>query len=217
MQNPSEAFTLFDRGWIVRIQPPKTDGPHRVMLLLHGFTGDERVMWVFTRNLPQDTWFIAPRAPHAASQGGYSWVADRSGSAREFDAFAAVIPGLLTSVQAWLKDRGVPLEQLHLMGFSQGAALAYTLLITQPDLVAKTAALAGMLPNGAERHVQPGSLTGKSVLITHGTQDTTVPVSMARVAASVLTSAGADVTYCEDDSGHKLGPGCHKNLGSFFA
>lgn len=217
MQNQSEAFTLFDRGWIVRIQPPKTEGSHRVMLLLHGFTGDERVMWVFTRNLPQDYWLLALRAPHPAPQGGYSWVADRPGSAREFDAFAAVVPGLIASVQAWLKERGAPLQPLHLMGFSQGAALCYTLLLTQPDLIGKTAALAGMLPNGAEKHAPPGSLDGKSVLITHGIQDSIVPVSMARVAASVLHEAGADVTYCEDDSGHKLGPGCHKSLGSFFA
>lgn len=217
MQNQSEAFTLFDRGWIVRIQPPKTEGPQRVMLLLHGFTGDERVMWVFTRNLPQNYWFIALRAPHPAPQGGFSWVANRSGSAHEFDAYASVLPGLISAVQAWLKERDAPLEPLHLMGFSQGAALAYTLLIQHPQLVGKTAALAGMLPNGAEKHAQSGNLTGKSVLITHGTQDAIVPVSMARIATNVLQSAGAEVTYCEDDSGHKLGPGCHKSLGSFFA
>lgn len=217
MQNQSDAFTLYDRGWIVRIQPPKIDSPQRVMLLLHGFTGDERVMWVFTRSLPQNYWLIAPRAPYPAAQGGYSWVTDRSGSAREFEAFAAVITGVIASTQAWLKERGTPLAPLDLMGFSQGAALCYTLLITQPELIGRTAALAGMLPNGAEKHVQPGSLAGKQVLITHGTQDAIVPVSKARAAASLLQNAGADVTYCEDDSGHKLGAGCHKNLASFFA
>ena len=218
MQTQNNPFTIYDRGWIVRIQPPETPGPHRVMLLLHGWTGDETVMWVFTRSLPKDFWLIAPRAPvpTGTTLGGYGWVKDRPGSAREFDAYAAAAPGLLASVQSWLNERGVTEQPIHLMGFSQGAAMAYTLLINHTDKIGQTAGLAGLIPHGAEKSLQPGQLMRKRVFIAHGTKDETVPVRMARTAAELLDHAGADVTYSEDESGHKLGSACHKSLASFF-
>lgn len=219
MQINNNAQTLYDRGWIVRIQPPALPAPRRIMLLLHGWTGDETVMWVFARSLPDDFLMLAPRGPvpTGTSLGGFGWVKDRPGSAREFAAYAESGARLMDAVGAWAQERGAGGLPLHLMGFSQGAALAYTLLIQYPDRVASMAALAGLVPNGAEKALQPGLLAGKPVLITHGARDETVPVQKAREAAELFSRAGADVTYCEDDSGHKLGPGCHKRLASFFA
>jgi phospholipase/carboxylesterase len=58
--------------WTLRIR--QTDHPlPRLLLMIHGFTGDENSMWVFARNLPTDYWIIAPRARQAASTSGYSW------------------------------------------------------------------------------------------------------------------------------------------------
>lgn len=219
MQTPNEPFTLYDRGWIVRIQPPTAPPPHRVMLLLHGWTGDETVMWVFTRNLPQDIWFFAPRAPHPAnsSYGGYSWsIRNEQDPATPIETFLPPAASILSSVQMWMQERKIPAQPIHLMGFSQGAALAYTLLIQHSTQIGQTAALAGMLPPGATERLQSLNLTGKRVLITHGTKDATIPVDRAREAAKALDTAGAEVTYCEDETGHKLGAACYKSLAAFF-
>ena len=40
--NTSEIETI--DGWTFRIQPPKIEGHNRLMLLIHGWTGDEQVM-----------------------------------------------------------------------------------------------------------------------------------------------------------------------------
>ena len=73
MPTPNEPYTIYDRGWVVRIQPPTKSGPHRVLLLLHGWTGDETVMWVFTRSLPTNYWILAPRGPVKTPLKGYGW------------------------------------------------------------------------------------------------------------------------------------------------
>src|SRR5512143_3028448 len=63
--------------WVLRIRPT-THKPAHLMLLLHGFTGDENSMWVFARDLPRQYWMIAPRAPHFTEPSGFSWRPPRS-------------------------------------------------------------------------------------------------------------------------------------------
>ncbi len=59
-------------------------------------------------------------------------------------------------------------------------------------------------------------LAGKSCFMAHGTQDELVPVARARQARQTLLEAGAKVTYCEDDVGHKLSASCFRGMGKFF-
>ena len=58
--------------WTYRFLPPQR-ASRRLLLLLHGWTGDENSMWVFARNFPRAAWMLAPRAPFLAPSGGYSW------------------------------------------------------------------------------------------------------------------------------------------------
>jgi phospholipase/carboxylesterase len=215
MPTQIDPYTIFDRGWVVRIKPSQVPGSQRVLLLLHGWTGDENVMWVFTRSLPPDYWIISPRGPVQAPSG-YGWAFHPSDRLSRVDDFQDVIPNLLDHVDGWLKDLKVDAQSLNLMGFSQGAALAYSLLISRPDRILKTAALAGFLPEGSNRRLYPDLLAGKEVFIAHGSRDVTVPVEEARNSAKQLEAAGASVIYCEDNTGHKLSVSCQKGLTTFF-
>src|SRR5271157_1136939 len=75
IQSDTELITY--QHWTLRVRPA-TELPVRLLLLLHGWTGDENSMWVFMRNFPLDYWIVAPRAPHTAEPSGYSWRAPRA-------------------------------------------------------------------------------------------------------------------------------------------
>ena len=72
------------------------------------------------------------------------------------------------------------------------------------------------LPQGAEALARNKPLHDKNIFIAHGNQDKLVPVDKARRAVAILKSAGAKVTYCEDDVGHKLSTNCFLGLESFI-
>ena len=72
MQTVPDTQLIQFEGRTLRIQE-STLQPSRLLLLIHGLTGDENVMWVFARDLPAHYWMVAPRAPYAAEPGGYSW------------------------------------------------------------------------------------------------------------------------------------------------
>lgn len=207
--------TLSVDGWVIGVRQPEGSGPHPVMLLLHGLTGDENVMWIFTPRLPAGFLYLAPRGRFESPLGGYSWDPIASEEYPRVDDLQPAVEDLLSLLTPdHFPD--ADFTRLHVMGFSQGAALAYTFSLSHPDRVVSVAGLAGFMPDGAETLFEGRPLEGKSVFVAHGTRDELVPVRKAREAVEALEKAGALVTYCEEDVGHKVHADCFRGLGLFF-
>lgn len=212
------------QDWTLRVRPPVDDTPGPVLLMIHGWTGDENSLWIFTPRLPKSYYLLALRGRYPADTGGYGWVKEHGeslSSTFDFGPAVAAVKSLLQELQAEQSSSSSPFRladfsRLSLMGFSQGAALSYCLLLDDPPRYQRLAALAGFLPPESDSALTPGKLTGKPIFIGHGTVDETVPVDLARQAVEKLESAGADVTYCEDAVGHKLSANCFRGLAEFF-
>jgi phospholipase/carboxylesterase len=213
----TEFITITEPGWVVRIMPSQSPAESaQPLVLIHGLTGDERSMWVFTHKLPRSYYIFAPRAPMIAEEGGYSWVDVHAGNRSRFEEYAAMADLLINRVISWVNSFKVRSHHINLIGFSQGAALCYVISVLHPDRVGKIACLSGFLPTLPENGIKPGTLNGKAFFIAHGCMDELVPVEEARTAASIIKKAGAKVIYCEDDVGHKLGLSCFNGLEQFF-
>lgn len=202
-------------GWLFRVHVPKGAGPFPVILLLHGWTGDEHAMWVFSRKLPEDSYLIAPRGLYQTPLGGFGWHEHKSNSWPWVDDFKPAIDALrhvLTVDNFPLAD----FSNMRTMGFSQGAALSFSYALLYPYEITGLAALSGFMPDGAQVLARDLPLLGKRAFLAHGSMDDLVPVQKARDAVRLLEQAGAKVTYCEDDVGHKLSSACFHGLENFF-
>jgi phospholipase/carboxylesterase len=173
-------------------------------------------MWIFTRGLPQDHWIFAPRAPVPAPGGGYGWLPHEEGWPGLAD-FQDIAGKLASALQQWARDAQAPSEPFDIIGFSQGAAMAYALAAYFPQQVNQVVALAGFLPPDAALSGRYSLLSGKKIYVAHGTKDQTIPVHKAQEAVQVLQSVGAEVLYCESSAGHKLSMNCLKGLEAFLA
>jgi len=207
--------TVKINGIDLRIRDAEGEGPHPVIFLLHGWTGDENAMWVFASRLPKDALLVAPRGLYVTPIGGYGWQPHESGAWPWVDDFLPAIEVLKELIIVG-NFPGGDLTRLSMVGFSQGAALSFAYFMLYPYMVKSVAGLSGFLPQGAEALARNKPLQGKTIFIAHGNQDKLVPVSRARAAVEILKSAGANVTYCEDDVGHKLSANCFYGLESFF-
>jgi phospholipase/carboxylesterase len=205
--------------WTLKLRFPQGEGPHPVIFLIHGWTGDERSMWVFAPRLPKNALLIAPRAPYISKHpdllGGYSWVQEHDpdwNKLRDFapavSAFDDLIAELATQVPG---DFG----QFGIVGFSQGAAMSFAYSLQHPQRVQRLASLAGFLPAG--NGDASSALKDKQIFIGHGTKDESVPIAMAHTARETLEAAGAKVQYCEGDVAHKLAANCARELQEFFS
>jgi len=188
------------------------------ILMLHGWTGDETSMWVFTKDLPSHINILAPCAPYHADPTGFSWVEKYASSG--FPDWVAFLPSLnsvIRDIPAWLDVLQVPRQNnLRLVGFSQGAALALLLGLSNPSLVSKVAAISGFLPELPSGLIMDASNLPEFFL-SHGTRDEIVPVSYSRQSVVYLSNLNASVEYCESETKHRMSLRCMPELTRFLS
>ncbi|HWR66584.1 MAG TPA: hypothetical protein VN364_10730 [Bellilinea sp.] len=212
----NDAQVLLLDNWIVRVRRPISPSSSQVFLLLHGLTGDEHSMTVFTRNLPQDAWILSPRAPIALKNGGYKWITPEQGMTASYAEFKQAANQLQAAYLRWSKSLQLPASPANVIGFSQGAVMAAALLLLNPQVVDRLGFLSGFLPGDTPQYILPNWITGKKVFVAHGSQDKTVPIEKAQQTAQWLQQWGAAVTYCEAAVGHRLSASCFRSFAEFF-
>lgn len=202
--------------WKFRIRFPKQNlADSRVILLLHGHLGNENVMWTFAKTIPDSYIVIAPRAPIQLGEGQYSWH-NIQPQWPKISYYKQVTEQLIKHIEILLKAQHFVTCPFDVMGFSQGAVLAYTLALLYPDRVRKTAGLSGFIPHFWQKTHYDLHPSKNQFFIAHGTRDEIVPISSARRTAKWLRTLGACVTFCESNTGHKIGLNCIQGLEKFF-
>jgi phospholipase/carboxylesterase len=197
-------------GLAHRVFIPPGSGPHPVLVMVHGLSGTEDAPWIFARSAGPEWLIISPRAPFPL-EGGYTWnsstdYTDPESYRKGLAAFTHFVEGLAGVYPA---DRA----RLVLLGFSQGAALAYAFAMSRP--VNGIAALAGFIPRPFYERVS--ALRGVPILMLHGTRDERIPIEQARADRDRLAAAGADLTYAEDNVTHKVSVGGLQTLKQWLA
>ena len=200
---------------VYRVRLPEGKGQFPIILLLHGWTGNEESMWIFSHRMPDKSILIAPRGIYPSQIGGYAWVESNTNEWSKVTDFKPAIGDILQILDTFKNDNGFS-SNISILGFSQGAALGYAMLILRPDIINAVGVLSGFLPADFDKYVKNDLLLGKKVFIAHGTKDQFVPVNKARESIAVLQESGANVIYCEDDVGHKLSTHCFRGLQKFF-
>jgi phospholipase/carboxylesterase len=193
-------------GVLFRIKSNPTAGDLSV-LMLHGWSGDENVMWVLETVLPQTRLLVAPRGLYPIKSGGFQWSAGSGSLESSFADFRAGADAVDAVIDDLVQRDQLDLEQLVLMGFSQGAALSFAIARMADFRPRALICLAGFVPKG-----ETDKLSGIPVFWGHGNRDELVPIERARRDLERLQASGADVTYCEADVGHRLGIECTRGL-----
>ncbi len=216
MPTATEPELLIFKDWTFRLFMNHLK-PARLLILLHGWRGDEKSMWIFTRGLLSKYTILAPRGPFSVAEGGFSWREIQPGAwgMASLEDLSSSVQSLISFVDDWSTSAGMDARQFDLMGFSQGAAMAYGLALLFPERVRRLAALSGFLPDHTEARLAQ-QLYGKWIFVTHGRNDELIPVEQARRAVALLKTVSARVTYCESDAGHKVSKECITGLKLFL-
>ena len=218
MPDANNTSLISFENWTLRVRE-STDPAPRLMLLIHGFTGDENSMWVFGRDLSSYYWIVAPRAIYVGESGGYSWRPPQFENMNQLslDQLHDSADALIHLVDEYSASVGLDASIFDAMGFSQGGAMSSLLAFLYPQRIRKMGILAGFVPSGLEELVSQRPLEGKPFFVAHGTKDEKVPIDTARASIETLKRAGAKVTFCEDEVGHKVSVTCLRSLKNFFA
>jgi phospholipase/carboxylesterase len=200
----SQGSVLEMTGLVHRVREPDGPGPHPTVVMLHGRSGDEEVMWVFARTLPKDWLVVAPRGIKPDPDGGYAWhprQRDEWPSLATFETAAQAVSRFIRSLPGVYHADP---ERIFVMGFSQGAATAYATAMYEPGLIRGIAGLVGFVPVSCEAAIDTLALQNLPIFMAVGKEDPLIPYERTASCAQTLRASGADLTYHEYDTGHRL-------------
>ncbi len=153
-------------NWTLRIRESSRPSS-RLLLMIHGFTGDENSMWVFGRDMPEQYWIVAPRALYPGQPGGFSWRPPQYENLDQLslDQLSNSVEALIHLVDEYSASVSLDAGSFDVMGFSQGGAMSSVLAFLYPQHVHKVGILAGFVPSGLENLVLQRPLEGKPFFV----------------------------------------------------
>jgi phospholipase/carboxylesterase len=178
--------------------PAKT---YPLLIALHGRGGsaqDFDRLW--ERQAKAQCLFVTPEGPYVLPFDqrrdipGYSWyllMNDRNIWAMADPLVVQAMIATVAEIKANYK-----VGPVYILGFSQGASLAYQVALRHPDVFSGVLAVAGLFP--AEFLTQADlnrAAPSLRVFIAHGTRDAVVKPAVSEKARAFLEKAGFRVTY----------------------
>ncbi len=159
-----------------------------LLVMLHGYGSNKEDLFGFAPILPDAFHIVSIQAPHRMADFGYAWYAihfDNQNGKWSDDAQAVASRDALANfISGYTKQVKADPEKVFILGFSQGAILAYALAFSYPNLFKGIVALSGYL-NTNIIDKKDGSGFPK-IYASHGEQDVVVPFDWALKTANTL-------------------------------
>lgn len=191
------ASRVQDLGFVHRYIPA-TNPARPPLLVLHGSGGDENDLLPLAERIAPGHALLSPRGK-TDEQGITRFFRRDDDGAWDLDSLKSATADLAGFVgrarTAYQIDRPVAL------GYSNGANIAWSLMLRDPQALAGAILLRAMLP--FDPRPLP-DLRGMPVLLIAADYDELIPVERAGLLAALLGEAGADVSYEVLHAGHGL-------------
>jgi phospholipase/carboxylesterase len=185
-----------------------------VLVVLHGYGTDEYDLLPIAEQIGGEFLIISLQGPIERPNGGHAWydliqtengiIPDDLTRHESEEMLVAALPRII-------EQEAGDANRVVLMGFSQGAAVIYSLLIVY-DLknygIAPVASInmSGYIPRDILEAISAKRFDGFPFFISHGEFDELIPMQALAEAEKLLTKQGADVTARMYPMGHGVLP-----------
>ena len=182
-----------------------------LLLLLHGYGSNEEDLFSFASELPEDYYVISAQAPYALQPYGYAWYAiNFDADMNKFSDEKQAVQSrelIVKFIDELVKTYPIDVDNITLVGFSQGSILSSAVALSYPEKVKRVVALSGylnadILAEGFEKN----DFNKLQFFVSHGTVDQVIPVEWARKTPEFLNHLGVKNVYFEYPVGHGVAP-----------
>ena len=185
-----------------RWEPAIGDGTP-TLLLLHGTGGDENDLVPLGRLVAPGAAMLSVRG-NVLEQGAPRFFRRLREGVFDVEDLHRRTGELGDFVEAAGARYGFTPEHLYAVGFSNGANVAASLLLSRPAAVAGGVLMRAMVPFEPS---PPPDLAGRAVLLSQGRTDPLIPAAGAERLAKLLEESGAEVELSWQPGGHGLTQG----------
>jgi phospholipase/carboxylesterase/glyoxalase family protein len=187
--------------FVHRFEPGQVPG-RPVLVALHGTGGDENDLVPLARAIDPGAAVLSPRG-RVLEQGMPRFFRRLAEGVFDQEDLRVRTRELAEFVDAAAERYGFDRSRVVAVGYSNGANIAASLLLSRPYPFAGAILLRPMVPFEPER---PPDVRGTIVLVSASRQDPIVPPPLTDRLVEILSAAGADVTARWYPTGHGLSP-----------
>jgi phospholipase/carboxylesterase len=183
-----------------------------VLIILHGYGADEFDLLPIASQLDPSFLAISIQAPIELDWGGCAWYhleqtstgfhPDDKSREQSEELLVKDLPLIIA------KEGGDP-NQVYLMGFSQGAAMCYSVIghydFSKLGLIIRAVIImSGYIPGDTKEPLRKKNLSQIPFFLSHGNVDDLIPPIAMYQAKAILKEAGAKTFAKEYETGHGL-------------
>ena len=178
------------------------EGPNAstTLLLLHGTGGDENDLVPVGQTLLPGAAILSPRGA-VRERGAPRFFARLAEGVFDLEDLALRTQQLIRFVNGAVAKYELDATRIIAVGFSNGANIAASVMLTGPSLFSAAVLFRAMVPF---EPTKPAKLGGTPVLLSSGEWDPIATPAQAQRLQSLLTQAGAVATINFYNAGHEL-------------
>lgn len=179
---------------------PASDSGAPTLVLLHGTGGDENDLVPLATMTAPGASLLGVRG-NVLEQGMPRFFRRLREGVFDLDDLRRRTKELGDFLEAASDTYGFRADQAYALGFSNGANVAASLLLSRPHALAGGILIRAMVPFEPAKPVELG---GRPVLLSQGRMDPLIPAASAERLAAILRDSGADVELAWQPGGHAL-------------
>jgi len=176
-------------------QPADKTERFPAILALHGHGSNERDLIGLSDFFPPDLLWISGRGPVEFAPGAYDWYPVTGFGKPDGVQLEAALERIDHFIRELLESYPIDPQKLFLMGFSQGSMISMSFLLSRPRRIAGVIAQSGYIPLQSGIRVDAAGVRGKPVIMTHGYEDSRMPLEWSRQSRDFLLQHGVNVEY----------------------
>jgi predicted esterase len=188
-------------------------GTSPTLLMLHGTGGNEHDLVGLAKSIAPGTAILSPRG-RVLENGMPRFFRRLAEGVFDMEDLHARTAELADWIEAFCSEHGIADQPMVAVGFSNGANIAGSLLLSRPGLLAGAVLLRPMVPFVPE---PLPSLVGTRVLISAGTHDQLMTPDESTRLEALLQSCGAEVELAWQEGGHGLMQSDLETVRTWFA
>lgn len=171
-----------------------------IIFALHGTGGDEHQFLEAAQSMAPHAGVVAPRGP-VSEMGASRFFRRKAEGVYDMDDLRLQTRRMVSFMQGIAAQN--PGSPLYAFGYSNGANILASVVMTNPHLLERMGLLHPLIP----WPMSPlPALEGKQVLITAGRQDPICPWPMTQRLIQWFSDQGAKATEAVHDGGHEVRP-----------
>ena len=185
------------------------DKNNKVIIMFHGYGSNKDDLFSFAKFMNPNFLIISIQAPIQMDYNSYCWWSLSLSNDMQLQMDVKEAKNSLNELNRFISaDLSVKynfgLNQVYLLGFSQGCMISYALSINFPKNYKKAVGLSGKIPHEIINFNEKFDYSNHNFFCSHGLNDQVIPIEIGRESDRWFSEKNINHKYLEFDSAHGI-------------